>query len=188
MLHAPSSSLDLFLLQLISTGINTPYLLRERARLSVGATIPALNRMEDQGLVNRQKKERRNKQQYSLTTKGKRHLSAQLTALLAEYVEQPPTDVESLLRAVALACAQLKPEQVNAMLDAAAKERGNRKASIQNVNSVDLKRVDDSYCYFLGRVASARLDAEASALRELAKFLSTFLVGARVPKKIVFLK
>ena len=186
--HTPSTCLDLFLLQLISTGIDTPYLFRERAHLSIGATLPALQRMEGNGLVAREKKEGRNKQRYSITAKGKRHLATQLPPLLADFVKQPPTELESLLRAVALGCEQVKAEAVIAMLVGAAKERRDRRASVQEVSSVDLKRVEDSYRYFLNRIASARLDAQASALDDLAKFLSRPFAGATAPRKIVFLR
>ncbi|HVZ18806.1 MAG TPA: helix-turn-helix transcriptional regulator [Terriglobales bacterium] len=178
------SSLDLFLLQLILTGIDTPYMFRERANLSIGATIPALQRMEEKGLIARQKKEGRNKQRYLLTTKGKRYLSTQLPVLLAEYIERPPTDIESLLRAVALATAQARPESVTAMLDAAVRERNIRRTLIPEPTTVDLRRIEDSYHFFIGRIASAQLEAEASALTRLAKFLS----GRTSPKKIIFLQ
>lgn len=186
--HAPSSSLDLFLLQLISSGIDTPYLFRERGQLSIGATLPALQRMEGNGLVARKQKEGRNKQRYSITAKGKRHLAKHLPPLLADFVKQPPTELESLLRAVALGCEQVKAKAVIAMLVGAAKERRKRRASVQEVSSVDLKSVEDSYRYFLNRIASARLDAEASALDDLAKFLSRPFAGATTPRKLVFLR
>ena len=61
-----NSSLDLFLLGLIQSGVNTPYLLRERARLSVGATLPALERLQKNRFISRSEKGLRNKQEFEL--------------------------------------------------------------------------------------------------------------------------
>jgi len=77
-----TSSLDLFLLGLIQSGVDTPYLLRERARLSIGATLPALKRLEGMRLVARGLKGQRDKQQFVLLSAGKRALKTQLDRFL----------------------------------------------------------------------------------------------------------
>src|SRR4051812_253399 len=98
-----TSSLDLFLLGLINSGVNTPYLFRERARLSVGATLPALKRLEMERLITRGEKLQRNRQEFKLTAAGKRKFRTQLSRLSQEYRDDPPVDSESVLRVASLA-------------------------------------------------------------------------------------
>jgi hypothetical protein len=57
------TSLELFLLELIKDGANTPYLLKEKAGVSVGAALPALNRLAERGLIRRGTAAARNKQE-----------------------------------------------------------------------------------------------------------------------------
>ena len=98
-----NSSLDLFLLGLIQSGVNTPYLFHERTRLSVGATLPALERLERNGLISRAENGLRNKQEFAVTATGRRAFGSQLVRILQEYRGRPPSDYESVFRVASLA-------------------------------------------------------------------------------------
>jgi DNA-binding PadR family transcriptional regulator len=160
------SSLDLFLLGLIEDGIDTPYLFRERARLSVGATLPALRRLENIGLVRREAKAPRNKQRFTVTKPGKQHLRSQLKMLVQQCIDQPPADAESILRAAGLAFSVGDSKSARDCLRAAVHDRRQRRRPQQPTISPDA-RLSGTYSHWLSIVQTARSKAEAEALAKL---------------------
>jgi len=66
------STLELFLLALISRGVSTPYEFKAQAGLSVGATKPALERLLQNGLIKKGEKGSRSRVEYLLTSAGRR--------------------------------------------------------------------------------------------------------------------
>ena len=94
------TDLELFLLVLVSKEIDTPYQLLTAARLSVGATVPALRRLEKAGHVRRGKPGTRGRADYLLTKEGMRRLKSGWRPLLEASI---PADVEAILRTAALA-------------------------------------------------------------------------------------
>lgn len=63
--------LDLFVLALVESGLSTPYDLQKTARLSPGATIPALQRLLESGFVQQRKPGLRGRTDHRITPTGK---------------------------------------------------------------------------------------------------------------------
>jgi DNA-binding PadR family transcriptional regulator len=149
-----STSLEVFLLALIDSGVETAYAMRERAALSVGATLPALRRLEKEGLVVRAKQGSRKRQAISLSAAGRRALTG---------------DTESILRAAALAISAGKGSEGSALLRRAAKERRKsptkRPSSIANVADNHLASI---YRRMLAECDAAKVEAESKALSRLS--------------------
>lgn len=93
------TSLELLILALIDRGIATAYDLQARAGLSVGATLPALRRLEKTKLISRGEIGQRGRQQFTMTQKGRRALES-WPHLLEEPVAR---DLDNILRTAALA-------------------------------------------------------------------------------------
>jgi len=94
--------LDLFLLGLVRGGLVTPYDWKSRARTSLGASLPAVRRLLDAGLLKKAAKGPRGRHEFALTAKGE-----DAVRNLARYVEgaldQSPGDLESVVRLACLA-------------------------------------------------------------------------------------
>jgi DNA-binding PadR family transcriptional regulator len=161
-----TSSLDLFLLGLINSGVDTPYLFRERARLSVGATLPALRRLENMRLITRGKRLLRNKQLFKLTVAGRRALKTELQHFLQEYRKKPPNDMESILRVASLGLAAEQDSDVIAILRRSAEARTRRPSSIEATDYI-VEDIAASHKYLLAFNESKRLEAEAEVLLEI---------------------
>jgi DNA-binding PadR family transcriptional regulator len=94
------SDLDLFVLSLIESGLSTPYDLRKAAGLSPGATIPALRRLLDEGLVLAGKPGSRGRTDHRVTAEGRRYLKNGWRELIDE---GPSGDLDADLRVALLA-------------------------------------------------------------------------------------
>ena len=95
------TDLDLFVLALIADGVATPYELKQHAGLSPGATIPALDRLLQTGMVRQDKPGARGRIEYLVTRAGAKSLRTSWHAL----VEKGPSgDLDSDLRVALLAC------------------------------------------------------------------------------------
>ena len=68
------TDLDLFVLALIDSGISTPYDLQKAAALSLGATIPALQRLLESGFVRQGKPGPRGRTDHRITAAGEKLL------------------------------------------------------------------------------------------------------------------
>jgi DNA-binding PadR family transcriptional regulator len=167
-----TSSLDLFLLGLINSGVNTPYLLRERARLSLGATHPALKRLEKLGLIARGERLQRNKQQFKLTAAGKRNLRIQLSRMCGEYCDHPPVDSESVLRVASLALAVGEHKIALEVIRSSIANRTARISPPSKMSNVHPGDIAESYSYFLTTLQGAYLAAESAFLSKLLSDLS----------------
>jgi DNA-binding PadR family transcriptional regulator len=179
-----TSSLDLFLLGLINSGFNTPYLFRERARLSVGATHPALKRLEKARLIIRGEKLQRNKQQFKLTTAGKRCLRTQLSRFCMDYRDQPPVDSESVLRVASLALAMGKENMAFDVLLSANSNRAARISPPAKRTDVHFGNAAESYSYFLTVLQAAYFSAETAFFSKLLSDLSPSTGKSRNKKKV----
>jgi DNA-binding MarR family transcriptional regulator len=163
-----TSSLDLFLLALINAGTATAYAFREQAGLSVGATLPALRRLEKYGFIVRCEKLERNKQTLQLTTAGKRELKGATNRFLTKYQERPPADIESVLRICALAFASNRTRAARKLLLVAAKEQTERLKS--NLSTAGLKSETDLgliYRQMITNWTACSLMAESNYLASL---------------------
>lgn len=87
---ATRSSLEVLILALLKQGLATTYDLQTQAGLSLGATVPALKRLEAAKLVSRKEAGRRF--EFSVTREGEK--------MLASWSASPrlPTDVDEVLR------------------------------------------------------------------------------------------
>jgi DNA-binding PadR family transcriptional regulator len=94
------SDLDLFVLALIADGVSTPYLLKTAANLSPGATIPALRRLLEGGLVGQAKAGSRGRADHRITVEGRRLLRDGWRELIDR---GPSGDLDADLRVALLA-------------------------------------------------------------------------------------
>lgn len=173
MKHEITSSLDLFLLALIDSGLTSAYAFRELAGISVGATLPALRRLEEYGFVIRGQKQARNKQNLELTPAGTRELKIALKRILSEYQEHPPTDTQSVLRVCSLVLKENNKHSAKKLLLAAANERVKRARSMTEQQLQFDSRVNAALGYqqMSARCAAASLEAESKALLSLVGIL-----------------
>jgi DNA-binding PadR family transcriptional regulator len=168
------SDLELFVLALIVRDINTPYLLRENAGLSPGATVPVLNRLASDGYLRRGEPESRRRAEYQITPKGQRYLE---TAGARQLQGPIPADMEAILRIATLA-----------VLSGAARNRVadylNRAAEMKKASSASLNKegkpaipsppVDPGlYAWMQAVNKKARFLSDAAVLRKLASALKT---------------
>ncbi len=175
-----TSSLEVFLLALIDGGIATPYAMRERAALSVGATLPALRRLEHQGLVERGKTGPRNKTVFKLTAAGRKALGSGVMHIVKEFLAAMPGEIESILRVAALAAAQGKRPDAARLLQGAAADRGRRAEALKKEVAALNERsgrgkappdVASVYRSMLAVCSSAQRRAESKALTVLSSRL-----------------
>jgi DNA-binding PadR family transcriptional regulator len=95
--------LDLFILSLLDRGLQSPYDLLCQGGLSLGSTIPALRRLEKAGLVKKNASvgsSRRPRHGYQLSAPGRKLARSGWIPLLKD---QPPTDLDAVLRLADLA-------------------------------------------------------------------------------------
>jgi DNA-binding PadR family transcriptional regulator len=90
--------LDLFLLALISQGIDTPYRMQSLAGISQGTSLQAIKRLMEHGLIRSNKEGSRRRKTWSLTRAGRRRLQRRTRA------SQGPinSNFEALLRTALL--------------------------------------------------------------------------------------
>jgi DNA-binding PadR family transcriptional regulator len=179
--HAPGyrdkrskADLELFLLALIGKHINTPYLMNVVAGLSLGATMPALGRLERAGYLRRGRPGARGRTEFEVTKSGERYLKSQWRPLMETPV---PTDVDAVLRIVSLGIlAGADKATVGVYLKRAAAVKGvhskrqkaaalNAQASVRSVQDTEL------YAWLQATHKATRLAAEAKLLRQLASVI-----------------
>lgn len=97
------SDLDLFVLALIRSGVSTPYVLQKEAALSPGATIPAIQRLLEAGLILHGKPGPRGRTEYRITAAGKKQLKNGWRVLIDE---GPSGDLDADLRVALLAISE----------------------------------------------------------------------------------
>jgi DNA-binding PadR family transcriptional regulator len=125
------SSLDVFLLALIDSGVTSSYAMREQAGISVGASRPALQRLKRFGLVEEGEAEARNKLAFRLTRRGRRAKVTELNRLINEYRLRPPSDPESIIRIAAIAAFESNTSGAGGLLRKAAEECSRRAGEFQ---------------------------------------------------------
>jgi len=167
--------LDLFLLAMLRSGIETPYRLLTTAGLSPGASIPVLRRLEVAGRVRRGKPGFRGRTEYHITVAGCRYLENGWRTLL----EHPlPTDTEAILRTAALAVLLGEDKRLASayLKKAAAGKASDSRRSRSAAKAAEVSLSGDSVAGFYGWLrathASTRLTAEVKVLRKLAAEIS----------------
>jgi DNA-binding PadR family transcriptional regulator len=165
------STLELLLLALLQDGLGTPYDLKSRADISLGSSIPALNRLEADGLIEASDPKSRRSRRFTLKTKGRTALKKDWS----EHLQSPTTDVESILRIAYLACLNKSPGKAAVFLEAAA-DRLRGLAAMAHAEATRFDRrgakVDnDALRWLRARVDERRVKAEAQELSVLAQEL-----------------
>jgi len=97
------SDLDLFVLALINGGVSTPYTLQKEAGLSPGATIPAIQRLLQDGLIRQGSAGLRGRTESRITAAGRKRLRSAWRVLIDE---GPSGDLDADLRVALLAISQ----------------------------------------------------------------------------------
>jgi hypothetical protein len=173
----PGPLLDVFILSLVKQEVNTLYLLKREAGVSIGAASPALRRMEKNFLVILRQPEvvkgrgrkvqsrNRSKREYDVVPVSN---SAPIV-WLDRLREEMPTDTESVARIVALADAYQRMNVAQKALKKAIAER--RKRTVQAPISTGRSTVAARYRSIVQACESAKAKAEAAALNKILKDL-----------------
>ena len=162
------SSLDVFLLALIDSGVATSYAMREQAGISVGASRPALQRLKRQGLVEEGKAEARNKLAFRLTRRGRHAKLTGLNRLLEEYRSKPPSDLESILRIASLAASEGNKLAAVRLLKDATEDCSRRAGEFAATDKEAVSGVAGVYRSMMASSYAAHFQALARSLSEIA--------------------
>jgi DNA-binding PadR family transcriptional regulator len=162
----PLSILEVFLLALIERGIASPYRLQDEGNISIGASIPALRRLAELGLVKKGEMGARRRRDYDLTGAGRKALRAGLAGLPA-VAKKPPADLETGLRAAALAAAAGKVEVFRNILDSASAALRTRASHLQLDNAPDASNPAALYRALFAFCSTKTLRSQAEALQEV---------------------
>jgi DNA-binding PadR family transcriptional regulator len=163
------TSLEVFILALIGQGLTTAYALQSEAGLSLGATVPALKRLQDAGLVSKKVIGRRH--EFTLTRLGRLALS-EWEVGRARF----PTDLDEILRMSFLANLSGEKSTSVTILRQAAKAR-RRTAEERSEEAARLQkdvaaRFDlHAYQWLRAKAEAARLSAEQAVLDKAASLL-----------------
>jgi DNA-binding PadR family transcriptional regulator len=163
------TTLEVLLLALVDQGWKTPYRLKEAAGISVGAALPALNRLQSQGLLKRAEVAARKKQEFDVTSAGKKAVSNEMKRLLKDCRETPPNDAESALRLAALAFFSKRRGIAVSLLKSTGEVR-RRQARLRSEQATNVVATDLATLYRrMGEACeAARSEAEAEAMITLA--------------------
>jgi hypothetical protein len=163
------ADLDLFLLALISKGIDTPYRMQSLAGISQGASLQSLKRLTEQNLIAASKEGPRRRKQFSLTRSGTSCLRQNNGFLTLE--PEPAGDFESILR-TALLLAYMKGDHKAAVtfLKAAGSQRRSRARDMGD-NSEGAPEMVQRYARFRQTMASAVAGVEAEVFEQAASNL-----------------
>jgi DNA-binding PadR family transcriptional regulator len=162
------SSLDVFLLALINSGVTTVYAIREQAGISVGASRPALQRLKKLGLVEEGEVEARNKIAFRLTRRGRRAKVVGFNRLLEEFRSNPPSEPESILRIAALAISEARSFEARGLFRKAAEEFRRRSGEYEQAMMDPGSGVAGTYLLYTAAFSSAQLQAVSSLFGDLA--------------------
>jgi len=164
------SSLEIFLLAVVERGVASSYDLKNKFDLSVGATIPALKRLEEEELIQREPAEagaRREKRVYGLTPKGRRALRTGVRKLLER---KSPATLEGALRIATLPV--LAGFDGEAAADYLRRAADDRMAELKQLGTRLEAKVtwdpSNTYAWMLHEVSGYRLRAEAAGLKRVA--------------------
>jgi DNA-binding PadR family transcriptional regulator len=171
------TSLDLIVLLLLQRGVNTPYLLRSRAGISLGGSLPALKRLLGQGLIKQGKQGPRGRREFALTRAGESEL-ANMDHYLEAVLTESAADLDSLLRVATCAIATGRKQVAVQALKKGSDEFQMRSADLRSTlpglkQDADLA---DLYIAMTAHCAADRLQATGSSLRSLASRLGKLVV------------
>ena len=173
------SNLELLVLALVRHGLETPYDLKAKADVSLGSSIPVLNRMEAEGLLKVTKPQARRSRRFTITPKGAQVLKHEWT----EVLDDPTNDPEAILRIAYLVWLNGSSQNAAAYLYQAADRLKSMaavtKAQCDRFGSRGPKVDHDAMRWLRCRVAGSRLLAEAKELQLLGEELGKRQPGER---------
>ena len=117
--------LDMFLLGLVRGGLKTPYDWQARARVSLGASLPAVRRLLDRDLIKKRVRGPRGRHEFSLTPLGDDELN-NLKFYVEDALDRKIGDLETVLRLACLATVIGKNEVAKELFSGAVKEHRTR--------------------------------------------------------------
>lgn len=170
--------LDIFLLALVSSGLANPYALQKAARLSPGATIPALERLVEAGYVRQAKPGPYGRTDHQITPEGRKYLKIGWRGLIED---GPSGDLDADLR-VALLALSVGGERGRAadfLKQSAVKKRASLKALVKNTEYASGTPLADCYTRLRSEASKALLTAESAAALSMAKALPRKLSSGR---------
>ncbi len=173
------TDLDLFVLALIDSGVATPYELHKDANLSPGATIPALARLLQTGMVRQGKPGIRGRVEYRVTRAGSKNLATGWRNL----IEDGPTgDLDADLRVALLALwiggdRRAARDFLNHAASASLEALATKEQNQQPTPSTSLA---EWYRELRSASAIVLLKGESDAARAMAKALSAVHVRKRI--------
>jgi DNA-binding PadR family transcriptional regulator len=166
----PPSVLDVFVLSLLDRGLETPYDLLHQGGLSLGASSPALQRLVKAKLVKRAEGEsatNRPRHEYRLEPAGKKAARSAWKPFLDD---EPPSDLDSLLRVVDLAAHyQADKRKIYSFLNRAIARRSQLAQHAALSVSTTLKGDRASYTAMRVHCDAVRLLAEVDALNQISR-------------------
>jgi len=164
------SVLDLFILSLLDRDLKTPYDLYSQTGMSLGASVPALQRLKKRRLIQRQESQgsgKRRRHCYELTEIGKEQARRGWKTYLSG--NKPPTDIDAILRLADIAMHyRSKQTDVTKFLMRAAAEK-QALATEAEARLLLPKEKPLSYTAAREVCEAARHRGEADALTRLAE-------------------
>jgi DNA-binding PadR family transcriptional regulator len=165
-------TLDLFILMLVRDGLSSPYLWQARAGVSLGASLPAVRRLLDGGLVSEAEGEHRGRREFTITRPGLGELK-NINQHLENNLDRPKADLETVLRLVCIAITENKPELAGKLLLQAAEKHAKRFRLARKLASAPLKhsRLSELYAAVFARCDARVENATAESLADLISVL-----------------
>jgi DNA-binding PadR family transcriptional regulator len=165
-------TLDLFLLTLVRDGVSTPYEWQARAGVSLGASLPAVKRLLDGGMVSEAEKGSRGRREFRLTRSGRNELM-KTDLYLEEALEEGRGDLESVLRLACIAISEAKAKPARKLLLLAAEEHAKRSRRAKRRAAAKLNdcSVAGLYSAALAHCETNRHTATAESLASLIPLL-----------------
>ncbi|MEO6119319.1 MAG: PadR family transcriptional regulator [Terriglobales bacterium] len=162
------SSLELFLLAAIADGCATAYNLHREAGLSVGSTLPALQRMVKGGWLTVETTGGRGRMQHKLTATGRKQLGSWRQSV-DEALESPASDIDARLRLIALVWHQGDKRRLKKLLSAFPSQPSDDSTAADSADTLP-----GFYRSLLRAQATERLRANARLIREISKGIKNF--------------
>lgn len=194
------SAQEIFLLVLVKSGFLTTYDLLSQIGLGVGASSPALKRMEKQGLLTCTLGPR-NRMQFAMTADGEKQLKAAIEGGPMRYWRRGRRDsFDSLHRAIFLAWIDSSPEDARFCVDQTYRDLGDRaeremrkaaefrKSALRlrddmmkgTVSPDNGRLIASVYCWIEATMDTAQYRLQAEALKDL----DTLIADLPPPPKI----
>jgi DNA-binding PadR family transcriptional regulator len=162
--------LDMFLLGLVKAQLITPYDWQSRARISLGASLPAVKRLLHAGLLKKAAKGARDRHEFALTNEGAEVLK-NLKRYVDDAADSSASDVESVLRLACMARLHDQGQAAKRLLrQASQKHRDRAREARKRMRSTSpfSSRLGGLYSIVLARCEARQEAAIADELEALS--------------------